>query len=264
MRTCKNNVLNTTVLRKYLIWNRSCIALLTLLSLLLFSAASQAEQDEFDIWVKDAPLSLVVEQLAGMTGTTLEETTALRDKVSGTFSGTLREILSAISVDHDLLFHLQNSVLHVSDKRSATSATLSIPPTGFDAAAQQVWQRFQSPGNSVVVDGNKAILSGHPEFVNLMTAKVTSKTKELSSQIAVNNQQWEEATTPSQNAEIAVLKNDVAINSESLASMGVNDVATRALLEDRQPEDAKGGVIRSDSSDPVLDSVTDIPGFSTF
>ncbi|MDB4224577.1 hypothetical protein N9850_12465, partial [Granulosicoccus sp.] len=137
---------------------------------------SLASEDtvELDIWVRQAPLAMVIQQIATVAGKSVHIKGAIEGKVSGRLKGNLSETLANISDSHDVLFDLQEDSLHVISKRALSNVSIALPGAGLNESIQQVLDEVPIPGNTVALQDGTVKVSGHPNFVKRIVRKIGS------------------------------------------------------------------------------------------
>lgn len=125
-----------------------------------------------DIWVQDAPLAMVIKQIASVAGKSTKITGAIEGQVSGHFSGNLADTLASLAAMHGVLFDLQDDSLHVISYRELSNISMTLPGYGLDDSLQMTLGEVPFPGNSVLVQGALVKISGHPNFVKRVVSKI--------------------------------------------------------------------------------------------
>lgn len=208
-------------------------------------APNASTEGNFNIWVDNAPLSLMMNQLAALSGRELSVMGPLTGTVSGRFEGSLVATLASLNASHDVVFDLQDKKLLVASKDSI--ATLSIDTNGrqlqewFKATVQETTLQ----GNSVEFLDDRITLTGHPGFVDHMGKNVAIALTEAGRQFA---------------EQPAVKPLTDVLASQPMTD--VKDIGSAAMVDAIRDEQAagEGDVL---VSKPIR-WVTDIPGFDTF
>jgi hypothetical protein len=125
-----------------------------------------------DIWVQDAPLAMVIKQIASLAGKSTKITGAIEGQVSGHFSGSLADTLASLAATHGVLFDLQDDSLHVISYRALSNISVTLPGYGLDDSLHMTLGEVPFPGNSVLVQGALVKVSGHPNFVKRVVSKI--------------------------------------------------------------------------------------------
>lgn len=229
--------------------------------------------DDLDLWMHRAPLTMVVEQIAMVSGKSVEITGVLEGRVTGRFSGSLTEALSSLTASQEVLFDLQGNTLFAISNRAWSNVSFALPEKDSADSLLKKLQEIASPGNSVAVLGGKVTVSGHPGFVKRIVRKIGSGQfpdnfkPVVVSPVAVS---LVKAGTPEIATEIykpsvavetldAELNNSVSIDSsdnklaKKASSTAEVDLASTFASANSEPESVRR-----------IRSVTDIPGFSTF
>ena len=148
------------------------LAILTLVPCRLSLASDDTVA--LDLWVRQAPLAMVIEQIAAVAGKSLKITGPIDGQVSGRLSGNLADTLAKISDSHDVLFDLQEDSLYAISKRALSNVSIALPDSGLNESIQQVLDEIRIPGNTVVLQGCAVKVSGHPNFVKRVVRKIGS------------------------------------------------------------------------------------------
>lgn len=118
-----------------------------------------------DLWMNDAPLTHVIHQLAELSGGKANITGALEGQVSGRFYGTVAQTLQTLSQEHDVLFDLQDDILHATSNRALSEVSIVMPGAALNDTLRSSMQSTLMPGNNIDVQDELVKLSGHPDFV---------------------------------------------------------------------------------------------------
>jgi len=129
---------------------------------------------ELDIWVQQAPLTLVIEQIASVAGKNAKFTGSIEGQVSGRLTGDLTDNLVRLSDSHGVLFDVQGDDLHVISNRAMSSVSMSLPGAGLIKSIQQTLDEAPFPGNTVFLQEGKVKVSGHPNFVKRIVRRMGS------------------------------------------------------------------------------------------
>jgi hypothetical protein len=208
---------------------------------------------EISIWVRAAPLRLVISQLAGMTGRQPELDGSLDKPVSGRFSGSLEETLALLSADYPVLFDMDREVLRATDSQSISQA--SIPLTGkvLDDALRVQLQGSLLPGNEVEFQEDAIRLVGHPDFVKRTASQIIRS-------LSDGDREQREGDADSYAdpvAEVAASSDIIAPDDQPIADAGGTEMLSD--IEDKTRPSPEQATL----SRPIR-WVTDIPGYTTF
>jgi hypothetical protein len=119
-------------------WRRQKLVLAMVMLALLPCRLAFASDNSvaLDIWVQQAPLEMVIEQIASVAGKSVKITGVIDGQVSGRFSGNLADTLTMLSATHDVSFDLQDNNLYAVSNRALSNISIALP--GSDAAVALV------------------------------------------------------------------------------------------------------------------------------
>jgi len=130
--------------------------------------ATNLEQ-RIEFWVHEAPLSVVIEQIANLTGRSVDISGAIEGKVSGTFDNSLLETLTSFSGDYQLLFDLDADTLYAIKNHAKSVASVEVFSAKRTQEIQDEWRAESLPGSRFDITDGRVKLSGHPAFVHRIT-----------------------------------------------------------------------------------------------
>lgn len=217
------------------------------------TAPSTAAVTDISLWVKDAPLSLVVTQLAQLSGREAEIEGSLGMPVSGRFHGSVAQALTDLSAAYPVLFDLEGDTLRATNGDSASHVSVAVPSEELSEEFRAQLFEQVSPGNDIEIRADAVRVSGHPAFVSRAAAMVTAAAADSGARHLVG----QKAGADSDNA-VA----DSATTVDQTAGQAVIDSGSDEMLADIADE-AKPPADQAQLSRPIR-WVTDIPGFHTF
>jgi len=207
------------------------------------TASNELGQEPVSIWVDNAPLELVVDQLASLSGRQFHTDGKLEGQVSGSFSGTLEMTLRTIAQSYPLLFDIRPEQLSVVDINNRSSTTIALGQIKLDETTKQALLADVPFGSDVVIREADVLISGHPDFVIRTADALTMYLTETSKAVLLQ------------------------ASSESLNNTSVDNASETLLTELQQSEDFQQATNQqaqtTQLSRPIL-WVNDIPGFNTF
>jgi len=258
--------------------------------------ASNLDQ-RIEFWVHEAPLSVVIEQIANLTGRSVDISGVIEGTVSGTFDNSLLETLTSFSGDYELLFDLDADTLYAITNQAKSVASVEVFSAQRTQELQDEWRTESLPGSRFVINDGRVKLSGHPAFVHRITQalsgdrvkaiapmllppdiKMTSKrlvipeaTKDqpeppTQANLSQSETVFPEVSTSAENSQIleaAASSAEVDTASEKVtdAVSTAQETVIEEFVADVQP--TKKPSDKDDEADGI-NSVTEIPGFSTF
>lgn len=99
--------------------------------------------------------------------------TSINTMVNGTFSGTLRDIIDALSHEYPVLFYLSEDTISVVPESSFVKEVVTLP--GDRDSSQTFLMKLRTkfpPGNFINHKGNQLTIGGHPDFVEVTRLKL--------------------------------------------------------------------------------------------
>lgn len=199
-----------------------------------------------NLWVKSAPMSLLVEQLAQLSGQEAELTGTLDMPVSGRFNGSLEQTLVQLAANYPVLFDLGDGTLHASDSSSGSSISIAAVSSDLDDALKQSLFEDMAAGNDVEIRADAVRVSGHPAFVNRIRERILRALADGGARLLTEQNSDEEVpAAASPTLEVEVI------------DAGSNEMLADIADESKPPRD------QATLSKPIR-WVTDIPGFHTF
>ena len=260
-------------LRQLSSWRSRARVLLLGLSAMGVSACSVASEEldpTVDMWVNDAPLSVVIGQLAELSGKSVAITGPIEGQVSGRLSGTLTDTLGSLSEQHGVLFDLQGESLSATSGQALSKVSIVMAGAELDEALKHSVQDELMPGNAIEIQDKLVKLSGHPDFVKRVAKRLTTELAVSRADESIQSPVDEavvvdaESVTPPVVVAPRVVVEAAPVKSIVIAPTvaAIDDAGAEAMLVDIETE-------KSPDSDAVTDNesidwVTDIPGFSTF
>lgn len=252
------------------------LALVLVAAVSVSGAAAHASEDDktlpakpdattLNVWVDKAPLNLVVDQLARISGREAEISGELEGEVSGRFNGTVSDALTRLSEDHEAVFDLQEDTLAAVPAGSASHVSIALDGMSVSEAMRTSLEAQAVQGNRVEFREDSVRLSGHPEFVKRLAIDITNLSSKSEQEEQRRQERLEQARAePAQQADDAVSEvpeAELAIE-EVATQLTTRDAGAQAMLEDIQDEQ-KPESDRAALAKPIR-WVTDIPGFNTF
>ncbi len=227
----------------------ACALCVSTISVAVETSPTDQPGPEVSIWVDDASLDMVIQQLAQMSGSEVAIDGELDGKVSGRFSGTMHETLATLSESYPVLFDLSDDTLHVVNKSEQSSVAIAMSTPSLDEAYRASLMEGLVSGNDIEFRDDSVRVSGHPAFVKRTAKSITTAMADAGARAQAN---------PSEDA---VAKAESEANPESEADTVV-DAGAKVLVDDMQ-DDVKPASERASLSKPI-EWVTDIPGYNTF
>ena len=198
-------------------------------------SADQQGDENINVWVDNAPLDLFITQLASITGRkAIIEGDVGDQNVSGEFTGTMTDTLSAVSEQLDVVFELDELIIGVVPASDSTTARLLAPGHARQLGAELLdeLQADILPGNKIATANDEIVVSGHPEFVQRVADRLKSAIADVSK-----------------------------LSGESV----VADAATKIMVDtERDQPEVPADVDTALTAPEPVRWVTDIPGFDTF
>lgn len=219
-----------------------------------------------NLWIKSAPLSLVVEQLGQLGSRNVQMQGDLSMPVSGRFTGDLEQALGELSRDLPVLFDLQQETLYATHRDQRSSVSVAVISDDLSQDFRQNLFEQISPGNDIEIRADSIRVTGHPDFVRRVTGIVThqvaesdARTLSESSESILQLGAAESATLDGEDAMVG----DSATAEEGMEpSLAVVDAGSEEMLADIADE-GRPEADQATLSKPIR-WVTDIPGFHTF
>lgn len=220
------------------------------------AAQADSAAPELSLWIKDAPMSLIVRQLAQSSGREAAIEGTLDTPVSGRFTGSLEQTLAELAAGYPVLFDLDESALHAVDSESGSSVSIAVVSDELSEDFKTALFEQLVPGNDIEIRADAVRVSGHPDFVKRATGFITGA-------LADNGAR-----------QIVELKSKVGIegaveglagaadNVDQAAGVAVIDAGSDEMLADMADE-GKPAADQATLSKPIR-WVTDIPGYDTF
>lgn len=211
---------------------------------------------ESSLWIKDAPMSLVVKQLAQSSGREAAIEGTLDTLVSGRFTGSLEQTLAQLSANYPVLFDLDESTMRAVDSGSGSSVSIAVVSDELSEEFKTALFEQLVPGNDIEIRADAVRVSGHPDFVKRATGLITGaladngarQIVELKSRVGIEGAV----------ADLA----DAADDVDQTAGEDVIDAGSDEMLADMADE-GKPAADQATLSKPIR-WVTDIPGYDTF
>ncbi len=211
---------------------------------------------EVSLWVKQAPLSLVVRQLAELSGKEAVMTGPLDMPVSARFSGTVPQVLSDLSANYPVFFDIDESTVNAAAGSETSSVSVAVISDELSEEFRDSLFDDLAPGNDIEIRSDAIRISGHPDFVK--------RTSGLIARTWADN----DARTPADadggmeiGAALAGIARDPETADQAAAEL-VIDSGSDEMLADMADE-AKPPADQAVLSKPIR-WVTDIPGYDTF
>jgi len=130
--------------------------------------ASNLDQ-RIEFWVHEAPLAIVIEQIAFLSGRSVDISGAIEGTVSGTFDNSLLETLTSFSGEYELLFDIDADTLYAITNHAKSVASVEVFSAKDTQDLQDEWRSASLPGSRFVINDGRVNLSGHPAFVHRIT-----------------------------------------------------------------------------------------------
>ncbi|MGQ7846500.1 hypothetical protein ACUNV4_18610 [Granulosicoccus sp. 3-233] len=211
---------------------------------------------EISLWVRDAPMSLVVKQLAQLSGREVVLDGALDMSVSGRFGGSLEQTLVELSANHPVLFDLDGRTLRATGSDNSSKVSIAVVSDELSEEFKSSLFEQLAPGNDIEIRADAVRVAGHPVFVKRVSGLITRTLADNGARQGI-----EPDVEPTMEAAVAGI--DSTANSvDQKASEVVIDVGSDEMLADIADE-GKPAADQATLSKPIR-WVTDIPGYDTF
>jgi len=127
----------------------------------------------YQFQLSDMEIVTFLNYLSQATGFRLIADTSMNINVNGAFSGTLRDIINALSNQYPVLFHIGEDTISVASESSFVKRAILISNSNYSSEALLTNLRAKlSPGNFVNRQNNQLIVGGHPEFVKTTSLQI--------------------------------------------------------------------------------------------
>lgn len=144
----------------------------------VFSSATLADEmakaAELNLWVSGAPAHLVFEQIAKLSGRQAVVDSAVVGEVSGRFSGSVEDTLSAVAEQIPALVDINDTVISVVSEQNRIVSSVVLGDSVIEAQQRSALLDNIMPGNVVDFREDEIVVSGHPEFVRRKARAVTA------------------------------------------------------------------------------------------
>ena len=216
------------------------------------------------LWVKDAPLSLLVQNLGQLSGREVTTEGSLGVPVSGRFSGTLAQTLAELATNYPVLFDVGDDTLHAIDSSSGSRVSIAILSDELDDDFKKVLFEQVGPGNDIEIRADAIRVAGHPDFVKRTTGMITRTLADNGARHIIEQKAETVVAIEAAVSGIATAPApaDIDVDVDQLASEAVIDAGSDEMLADIATE-GKPPAEQAELSKPIR-WVTDIPGFHTF
>lgn len=209
-----------------------------------------------NLWVKDARLSVLVQQLAELTGREADVEEGLDMRVSGRFNGKLEQTLAILATEYPVLFDLDEDVLRAAGKDSGSSISIALLSDELSEPFKRALFDQIAPGNDVEIRSDAVRVTGHPLFVKRTTAMITRTLADNGARQIIEQKASTSTESIATGISESVDDDDAAITTAVIDS-GSAEMLADIADEGRPPSD------QATLSQPIR-WVTDIPGFDTF
>ena len=211
---------------------------------------------EVSLWVKQAPLSLVVRQLAELSGREAVIDGTLDAPVSARFSGDVQQALSDLSTNYPVLFDIDEGTVNATAGEAASSVSVAVVSDELSDDFRNSLFEALAPGNDVEIRSDAIRISGHPDFVKRVSGLVARTWADNGARVPV-----EPDGEIAIGAALAGIASDANSADEAAAEV-VIDSGSDEMLADMADEE-KPPADQAVLSKPIR-WVTDIPGYDTF
>ncbi len=121
---------------------------------------------DYQFQLSDMDLLAFLSYLSDAAGYQLVADTSIKISVDGTFSGTLRDTINALSHQYPVLFYISEDTISVVPESSFVKGTVLLMDDNYSPEAFLTDLRTRiPPGNFVNREDNRLIVGGHPDFV---------------------------------------------------------------------------------------------------
>jgi len=120
----------------------------------------------YQFQLSDMDLVAFLSYLSDAAGYQLIADTSININVDGTYSGTLRDTINALSHQYPVLFYVSEDTISVVPESSFVKSVVSLTEDNYSPEAFLTDLRSKiPPGNFVNREDNQLIVGGHPDFV---------------------------------------------------------------------------------------------------
>lgn len=132
----------------------------------LWRDADFSSQVDYQFQLSDMDLLAFLAYLSEAAGYQLVADTSIKISVDGTFSGTLRDTINALSHQYPVLFYISEDTISVVPESSFVKGTVLLLDDNYSPEVFLTDLRTRiPPGNFVNREDNRLIVGGHPDFV---------------------------------------------------------------------------------------------------
>lgn len=132
----------------------------------LWRDADFSSQVDYQFQLSDMDLLAFLSYLSEAAGYQLVADTSIKISVDGTYSGTLRDTINALSHQYPVLFYISEDTISVVPESSFVKGTVLLLDDNYSPEVFLTDLRTRiPPGNFVNREDNRLIVGGHPDFV---------------------------------------------------------------------------------------------------
>ena len=131
-----------------------------------WAAAEEGGSGHVELWLSDAPLARVLEQIAGMDGVDVVVGTGIDSRIDGRLDGQRELVLATLAVEHGLDVHAEGDTVWFDGKSRPVVSLVRLAPDeaarAFDAfeSTLEDGQIVQRTDEGLVLSGSRAFVEG--------------------------------------------------------------------------------------------------------
>jgi len=139
----------------------------------LWRDSDYASHANYQFQLFDMNVLTFLNYLSQEAGYRLLADTSIDTELNGSFSGTLQDIIEALSLQYPVLFYISDDTISVVPESSFVKEVVSIPENKDPSKwyLSDLRTKFP-PGNFVSHKDNQLIVGGHPDFVKITSLKI--------------------------------------------------------------------------------------------